>query len=187
MKRTPARCSNSAAAKCCELPAPAMPQFSAPGLALARAISSATLRTGTDGWTTSRHALRAIERDRGEVAHHVEGQVAVERGVGGVRAMEATTRVWPSGALRATCSVATLPAAPVRFSTTTGWPSPAVIPWATTRAVVSVLPPGAKPTTKRTGRSGLQAGPVGDLLRAGRGRGKAGARRRAAEGDRGAS
>ena len=73
--------------------------------------------------------------------------------------MDATTSVWPSGALRATCSVATLPAAPVRFSTTTGWPSPAVMPCATTRAVVSVLPPGAKPTTKRTGRSGLQAGP----------------------------
>ena len=60
MKRTPARCSNSAAAKCCELPAPAMPQFSAPGLALARAISSATLRTGTEGCTTRRHALSAI-------------------------------------------------------------------------------------------------------------------------------
>ena len=86
--------------------------------------------------------------------------------------MEATTSVWPSGALRATCSVATLPAAPVRFSTTTGWPSPAVMPCATTRAVVSVLPPGAKPTTKRTGRSGLQAGPARGVLRASRGRGK---------------
>ena len=32
---------------------------SAPGLALARAISSATLRTGSDGWTTRRHALSA--------------------------------------------------------------------------------------------------------------------------------
>jgi hypothetical protein len=56
--------------------------------------------------------------------------------------MDATTSVWLSGALRATCSVATLPAALVRFTTTTGWPSPAVMPWATTRAVVSVLPPG---------------------------------------------
>jgi hypothetical protein len=56
--------------------------------------------------------------------------------------MDATTSVWLSGALRATCSVATSPTAPVRFTTTTGWPSPAVMPWAATRAVVSVLAPG---------------------------------------------
>jgi hypothetical protein len=35
-----------------------MPQFSAPGLALAWATSPATLRAGTEGWTTRRHALK---------------------------------------------------------------------------------------------------------------------------------
>ena len=48
--------------------------------------------------------------------------------------MDATTSVWPSRALRATCSVATLPAAPVRFTTTTGCLGPPRGRWC--------LPPG---------------------------------------------
>jgi hypothetical protein len=57
-----------------------------------------------------------------------------------------------------------LPAAPGRLSTTTDWPSPAAMPWATTRAVVSVLPPGAKPTMKRTARSGFQSAPCAAVV-----------------------
>jgi formyl-CoA transferase len=57
-----------------------------------------------------------------------------------------------------------LPAAPGRLSTTTDWPSPAAMPCATTRAVVSVLPPGAKPTTKRTARSGFQSAPCAAVV-----------------------
>ena len=65
--------------------------------------------------------------------------------------------VWPSGAAFATASAPTKPAAPPgRFSMTTGWPSAAPAPSASTRATRSVVPPGAKGTTPRTGRSGDQ-------------------------------
>jgi hypothetical protein len=42
-----------------ELPAPAVPQVTSPGLALARAINSVTLRGAKAGWTTSREELNA--------------------------------------------------------------------------------------------------------------------------------
>src|SRR5690606_3197465 len=69
---------------------------------------------------------------------------------------EATTKEYPSGALRATFSDPRLPAAPTGFQRPTGWPSGPVVPLASRRAEVSVLPPAAKPTTKRIGRSGVQ-------------------------------
>src|SRR5262249_36240508 len=47
-----------------------------------------------------------------------------------------------------------LPLAPVRFSTTTDWPRRAPSRSATTRALVSVTPPGANGTTRRSGRAG---------------------------------
>ncbi len=55
----PARWANSAADRCCELPGPAVPQFSLPGFALAGAISSATLPAYTEGCTTSRFGVKA--------------------------------------------------------------------------------------------------------------------------------
>src|SRR6218665_1822168 len=45
------------------------------------------------------------------------------------------------------------PEAPGRFSTTMGCPNPSAIFWATSRAELSVAPPGGKPRTKRIGRS----------------------------------
>src|SRR5688572_26593179 len=47
-----------------------------------------------------------------------------------------------------------MPAAPERFSITTDWPRSAAMAWASMRAMRSAVPPGAKPTTSRTGRSG---------------------------------
>src|SRR5215831_1606282 len=47
-----------------------------------------------------------------------------------------------------------LPLAPGRFSTTTDWPRRAPSRSATTRALVSVTPPGANGTTRRSGRAG---------------------------------
>ena len=58
------------------------------------------------------------------------------------------------GADLATRSVATLPAAPVRFSTTTGLPQASLSPSARTRAAMSAGPPAAKPTSMRTCLSG---------------------------------
>src|SRR5678816_1990936 len=47
-----------------------------------------------------------------------------------------------------------LPPAPARFSTTTCWPSSSPIGFCRMRAVVSVPPPGSKPTTTVTGLFG---------------------------------
>src|SRR5688572_21467258 len=62
--------------------------------------------------------------------------------------------VWPSGTALATVSPAMLPDAPERLSTTTDWPSTPRSPSARIRAVMSVLPPGAKGTSSRMGRDG---------------------------------
>ena len=79
--------------------------------------------------------------------------------------MEATTSVCPSGALRATCSVAILPAAPTRFSTTAGCGKAAESACAISRPVVSVEPPAAKPTTRRMGRLGTHSAPCAEAPR----------------------
>src|SRR5918992_5902722 len=50
-----------------------------------------------------------------------------------------------------------LPAAPARFSTTTGWPSGAWARSASKRAKMSVEPPGAKGTIRRRGFDGYCA------------------------------
>src|SRR5258708_27543289 len=62
-------------------------------------------------------------------------------------------------------SVPILPAAPARFSTTTGWPQRSPSFCATIRAMMSVPPPGVKATTIRTGLAGKFAPPAwGKLL-----------------------
>ena len=47
-----------------------------------------------------------------------------------------------------------MPPAPARFSTTNGRPMLSVSFCANRRACMSVAPPGARPTTTRTGRAG---------------------------------
>jgi len=66
----------------------------------------------------------------------------------------AMSSVYPSGALLATSSAPMFPEAPGRLSTTTAWPQRSPSFWATRRAMMSVPPPGANPTTTRTGRDG---------------------------------
>ena len=51
--------------------------------------------------------------------------------------------VWPSGAACAVAWAAIMPLAPVRFSTTTGWPSAARSGSARKRALMSCPPPAA--------------------------------------------
>src|SRR5687768_13531888 len=67
------------------------------------------------------------------------------------------SNVWPSAGARTTSLAPMLPAAPARFSTTTGWPSGACSRSAIRRAKMSVEPPGAKGTTRRTGLFGYCA------------------------------
>ena len=68
--------------------------------------------------------------------------------------------VWPSGGDLATDSEPTTPPAPVRLSTTTGWPSSSDILGATRRVMMSVEVPAPKGTTTRTGRFGKAAAPA---------------------------
>ena len=51
--------------------------------------------------------------------------------------------VYPSGRARATDAAPRLPAAPLRFSTTNGWPKALCSSFATARAMMSLPPPGA--------------------------------------------
>src|SRR5215216_4636146 len=74
----------------------------------------------------------------------------------GAVASEATSisnKVWPSGGALATASAPRLPAAPGLFSTTTDWPMAADSFGLIRRARMSEVPPGAKGTISRTGRS----------------------------------
>jgi hypothetical protein len=64
-----------------------------------------------------------------------------------------SNKVVPSGADFATASVARLPAAPGRFSTMHGWPSRSASHCPMSRAKISEAPPGANPTTIRSGFS----------------------------------
>ncbi len=68
-----------------------------------------------------------------------------------------STSVWPSGAAPATACVPLLPPAPGRLSTPTCWPRRAPRRSATTRAPVSVTPPGVKGPTRRIGLLGKSA------------------------------
>src|SRR3981189_985173 len=65
--------------------------------------------------------------------------------------------VYPSGAALAASSLERLPLEPGRFSTTTGCPSASPSRGATTRAIVSVAPPGGLGTSRRIGRLGAFA------------------------------
>src|SRR5450830_963775 len=58
-------------------------------------------------------------------------------------------RVCPSGLAALSNWAAIWPPAPGLLSTTTGWPSSCCRPWASWRAIMSELPPAAKPTRMR--------------------------------------
>jgi hypothetical protein len=84
-----------------------------------------------------------------------------------------TSSVWPSPLARLTFSMPMLPAAPVAFSTTAV--QRALRPSASTRASVSVGPPGGKGDT-RVKRSDDRAFDVGRTRRGGQCRGQGGHR-----------
>ena len=71
-----------------------------------------------------------------------------------VEPFEASMMTLPSGGALATEAAAISPLAPARFSTTTERFSRSPMPGATMRARRSFGPPGGKPTTRRSGRSG---------------------------------
>ena len=63
------------------------------------------------------------------------------------------SKVLPSGGAALTARLAMMAAAPALFSTITGWPSETAIFSATRRVRVSLLAPGGRPSTRRSGLS----------------------------------
>ncbi len=118
-----------------------------PGCARASAISSGRVRAGTAGCTHDIQRIRRNQPERREGTFVVVGNLHQVRrhGVGGVRA-DQQRGAW-SGRARATARCPTVPEAPPRLSTTTGWPSSADRRGASTRTTVSVEPPAAQGTT----------------------------------------
>ena len=140
-------------------PAPVEAKLCRPGSRRSKASSSAKSDTPSEGGTISTCGTRAM-KDTGSMSrtgsYRSEGNSA-----GAIDCVlpVVSSRVWPSVA-RATASAATVPPAPVRFSTTTFCPSAACKPGASSRAVMSVTPPGAKGLTMRSvarGQSGACA------------------------------
>src|SRR5258706_13553798 len=119
------------------------------------AISSLTLRGGNDGCTTTRFwdsaaivmKEKSLIESKGSFIN--AGLVAWP---GAFSMME-----WPSGGVRTNISQAIAVLAPPRLSTTTDWPRYSPSFGASTRATMSLVPPGGKPTRKRIGFEGKGA------------------------------
>ena len=137
-------------------PTPAEPKERPPGFARAAATSSASAAWPEAGLTTSTSGTRTTSERCARSRYTSKGMRcgragAMDKAPGPVKA-----RVWPSEAAFAAASVPMTPPAPVRLSTTTGWPSCAAKASAKTRPKMSAGPPAAKGTTRRSGRFGAQ-------------------------------
>ena len=116
-------------------------------------MNSLTLLTGNEGCTTSTVVVspswlimvKSFTGSKGTFLYSV-GLIAC--------GVVAITSVWPSGAERATNSVPIMVAPPARFSMTICWPNCLVSSGLSSRARISVPPPGAAGTTSRIGREG---------------------------------
>src|SRR5258706_4145313 len=58
-----------------------------------------------------------------------------------------------------------VPIAPTRFSTTNCWPNTSLKRWQVSRAILSMLPPAAKPTNTLTGFCGHACASAGEVDR----------------------
>ena len=108
------------------------------------------------GWTTSTFGAFTSSEIGAKSLIGSYGRFLNSAGLTAI-AVEASSRVWPSGVARATCPMPMLPAAPPRLSTTTCWPSDWLSESDRIRAMMSVGPPGANGTTTVMGRSGKAA------------------------------
>ena len=96
--------------------------------------------------SVSRREIRDILQDT-DAAPELVLEVVAGESIGEHGTISMT---WPSGGALATISLATMPEAPGRFSTTTGWPKLSASFWAMSRPTMSVEPPGEKPSIRRT-------------------------------------
>src|SRR5262245_51878808 len=91
--------------------------------------------------------------DRCNVTEEIEREILEEGRVDRAARRDHDERI-ASGGDRTTDSMAILPLAPGRLSMMNCWPSRSDSHWPMRRALMSFCPPGAKPTTMRTGRVG---------------------------------
>jgi hypothetical protein len=114
-------------------------------------MNSGNVRTGSDGFTVSTNWLTATVVT-GVRSRRVSSGILYRCGLMVIWLSASRPSVWPSGAALATRSVAMLPLAPARFSTTTGWPMFSDSFAATRRAAMSGAPPGGMGTRMVIGR-----------------------------------
>src|SRR6185503_13855135 len=133
-----------------------------PGSAMASLITSARLLAGNDAVATRMNGDSAA---RLTIARSLAGSyIRLVRSpmLTPNAPAPAIPKVRPSGAALATASTPSMPPAPARFSTTTGWPRIFSSAGCMARATASVLPPAGNGTKKRSGLSGhgcAQEGP----------------------------
>jgi hypothetical protein len=135
---------------CTWLPGPAEPKLTLPGSALALAIRPFRSRNSLDGGTATTIGPVATFMIGAKSFFGSKGSVAYRCGLTVKMLPDAISSVWPSGAALATSAVPMLPPAPARLSTTTVCFQISPSFCASRRATTSVLPPGAKGTTRVT-------------------------------------
>src|SRR5262245_28517019 len=149
----PAMDLKSSPARCDAEPVPNDAIVILPGLALACAISSATVVAGTEGCATmimgklTTPATGAMSRwmSNGKLTNRL-ALTTDER--------PCHSNVYPSGGELTTACTAMLVEAPGRFSMTTGCPRRLVSHGSMMRATVSAPPPAGKPMIQRSGFDG---------------------------------
>src|SRR6266700_1521616 len=141
MSFTPAMELNSSPARCAGVPWPEEAKLISPGLALASAISSFTVRARSDGWTTSTLGVDAASVTGARSLIGSKGIFAKRLALIASGPAEPISIVYPSGADLATMSVPMLPPAPGRLSTTTCCARRSESFCAIERAMMSVPPP----------------------------------------------
>ena len=98
--------------------------------------------------------LRADQADRREILFRVEADLLVQAGIGGEDRVVAEQQRVAIGRRVRHDLARDIAACPRRLSTTNGCPSRLASLLATIRARMSLAPPGGKPTTIVTGRTG---------------------------------
>ncbi|MDT4862809.1 hypothetical protein FQZ97_974820 [compost metagenome] len=112
---------NNSPARCRPLPTPGEAYESVSGLALARAIRSATDLMPVAGWVTSTLGVLASMATGTKSFSMLKGNFGISVGLMVRLPAGITSSVWPSGLPRLTLSMPMLPAAPGALSTRAVW------------------------------------------------------------------
>ena len=139
--------------KCGRLPGAGLPKFAFAGLALYQATRSFIVFAGWFALTDRANWKLAICATGAKSAIGSYGSFENTIGASTVTTIGVSISTLPSAGAFFTASATSLPPAPGRFSTTTGWRRSSLMRSARRRAAMSAEPPGANPTSRRTGLS----------------------------------